>query len=326
MDIFISTSRLPTKSDGLFAADNFGVGDVVLTLRNTSPKIYFPKDIVNVRKITSFYDNLISGTQLLENFEGFDVNTRMNIDDSNGEITFIAIRPIKIGDEIYSHYGIKYWISHLMKTVPITNIKYELDFIAALLDEDNCPLIKFPSSTTLMKPRKSLESYVAKFYGPNAKILVRSDRLDIQETGVFSERFDFNGLFFTKNLIGKCENVSKYLKTTKFQGMIRSKDAKGIIDYILSDFLKHMNKIRKIVINGVPIFLFSDIPSSGLFNLIKKYNYPFETLIDKLESRLWDMNIECALMLRHEIYTSEKIINLYPDFFDGLVRKINSKR
>ena len=124
--LYIQTSQIPNSGKGLFTAIKI-YKDEVITLFKGKILSDFEAETIAKSGNDKYFINLLDGTILDSNFvecfakyandaPGFSVsqfknNAKIALDDE-GNVCLIALKNIKLGEEIFCSYGKSYWKKH----------------------------------------------------------------------------------------------------------------------------------------------------------------------------------------------------------------------
>lgn len=124
--LYVKESQLPNSGNGLFTAIELYKDEIIAVFKGEILSDEEAK-IRMISKNDAYFMNLLNGKILdCKNIDGFakyandasgfsksDFKNNCKITlDENGNICLVAIKKIKIGDEIFCDYGKRYWKKH----------------------------------------------------------------------------------------------------------------------------------------------------------------------------------------------------------------------
>jgi len=133
--LYVSKSRIAGAGDGLFTSIEIYENEIISVYKGEILSESEVADRVKDKK-DHYFINLLDGTimdslnvkgfaKYANDAEGlsatpFDNNAQITLDE-DGKVCLVAIRDIKVGEEIFCGYGKKYW-THFLKSRPISPI------------------------------------------------------------------------------------------------------------------------------------------------------------------------------------------------------------
>jgi Ran GTPase-activating protein (RanGAP) involved in mRNA processing and transport len=216
---YVDNSKIKDAGKGLFAATNIKKGDTIAEFKQSIIKSYlhcgticysgeiyfydkkckahFTNDIININSLRDIYNSIINGESIIKTHDKIPLNSSISGKKINDQVKIylVAQKDIASDEEIYTHYGLMYWLSqahYLQKN--ISGKKYIAD---KLSNNEPLSLLRFPDCLTNNLYAESINNYYRDFYSETGKMAISVDSKSSLSFSYSDEKLDFEKCIIT---------------------------------------------------------------------------------------------------------------------------------